>query len=97
MTEVVATRKYEFKCASEGNVSQIAGLINEKLYQTLNRNRCEANATVDPKNPLTIVVEMKCATGQDIYSLDKDTIFRIIAESEKECIEHDIGSLELQI
>jgi hypothetical protein len=97
MTEVVATRKYLFKCASEGNVSQIAGQINERLYRTLNRNRCEATANVDPKDPLTIVVEMKCATGADIYSLDKDTILKIIAESEKERIEHEIGSLELQV
>jgi hypothetical protein len=97
MTEVVATRKYEFKCVSEGNVSQIADLINDKLYRTLNRNKCEATATVDPKNPLTIVVEMKCATGADVYSLDRDTILRMISESEKGKIEHDIGSLELQV
>jgi hypothetical protein len=97
MTEVVATRRYEFKCASEGNVSQLAGLLNDKLYRTLNRNRCEAIATVDPKNPLTIVVEMKCATGADIYSLDKDTILKMISESEKERIDHHIGSLELQV
>ncbi len=31
MTEVVATRRYQFKCASEGSVSQIAGQINERL------------------------------------------------------------------
>jgi len=97
MTEVVATRKYEFKCASERNVSQIADAINEKLYRTLNRNRCEAIATVDPKDPLAIVVEMKCATGADIYSLDKDTILKMISESEKVKIQHDIGSLELQV
>lgn len=96
MTEVAATRRYQFKLTSRGNVKRIAEQINNKIYSVLNRNRCEASAFVDPKDPSTIVVEMRCATGADIYSVDRDTILSIIKESEKDKIEHVIGPLELE-
>ena len=97
MTEVLATRKYEFRMASKCNVSEIAGRLNKSLAENLNTNICEASAFVDPKDPLTIVVEMKCATGSDLYSVDESAILRIIKESEKDRIEHTIGPLELQV
>ena len=76
MTEVVATRKYQFKLATKGNVKEIARQINERLTKSDNKNICEASAFIDPEEPSTIVVEMKCATGSDIYSIDKDTILQ---------------------
>nr|MDO8098418.1 hypothetical protein [Candidatus Njordarchaeota archaeon] len=97
MTEVVATRKFQFRLTSKGNVSELAKEINSNLFKLLNKNICEASASIDPVNPSTIVVEMKCGTGTDIYSLDKDIILRIIKESERDKIDHIIGPLELQV
>ena len=96
MTEVVATRRYQFRLAAKGNVKEIAKKVNNVVCSTVNKNICEASAYVDPKDATTIVVEMRCATGADIYSIDRDTILRIIGESEKDKIEHIIGPLELE-
>jgi hypothetical protein len=97
MTEVVATRRFQFKLAAKGNVREIAAQMNDSLSTSLNKNICEGSAFVDPKEPLTVVVEMKCATGSDLYSVDKSTIIRMINESEKGKIEHVTGPLELQV
>lgn len=97
MTEVVATRRYQFRLATKGNVKEIAKKIDKMVCSTVNKNICEASVYVDPKDTKTIVVEMKCATGADIYSIDRETILRIIGESEKDKIEHIIGPLELEV
>lgn len=96
MTEVVATRRYQFRLATKGNVKEIAKKINKKISSALSKDRCEASAYVDPKDTTTIIVEMKCATGADIYSIDREAILRIIGASEKDKIEHVIGPLEIQ-
>jgi hypothetical protein len=95
MTEVAATRRYQFRLATKGNVEEIAKKINKKVSRAANKNICEASVYVDPKDEKTIVVEMKCATGSDLYSIDRETILRIIGASEKDKIEHVIGPLEL--
>jgi hypothetical protein len=96
MTEVVATRRYQFKLATKGNVKEIARRIDKKISTALSKHRCEAKAYVDPKDANTVVVEMKCATGSDIYSIDREAILRIIGASEKDKIDHVIGPLEIE-
>ena len=97
MTEVIATRTFQFKLTASENVREIASQLDRNLSRSLNRNICEASAVVDPKNPMAIIVEMKCATGADIYEVDKDTILRIIKDSERDKIEHVTGPLEIQV
>ena len=97
MTEVVATRRYQFRLATKGNVKEIAEKINKSICSAVNKNICEASVCIDPKDEKTIIVEMKCATGVDIYAIDQETILGIIGESEKNKIEHMIGPLELEV
>jgi uncharacterized alkaline shock family protein YloU len=96
MTEVAASRRYQFRLATKGNVKEIAKRIDKKMSRSVNKNRCEASVYVDPKDEKTIVVDMKCATGSDLYSVDRETILRIIGASEKDKIEHIIGPLEIE-
>jgi len=69
VTEAVTTRRCQFRLAAKGNVKEIAKKMNKMVCSTVNKNICEASVSVDPKDATTIVVEMKCATGQTYTQL----------------------------